>query len=412
MLARPAAARGNARAQRDGCRRSRVCTAPPSRGAGRQGGRRATGGADRGKPREGVVADPLCSRTLPAGRAHDRDPGVHRGARRGRHPQPLHHAEGGQPGGRTGWAGVAAPGSSTPSCPAPVSLGVLQNKKNTPERMELMKFNKYLRRMTLHKEVRGGRAACCRGGAAGGAAAGGVGHGGRWMWSDHHRAGFGARSAAATYRLLLPALLAPPRAAPFPCRSSKQQSGGQQASVALGQSSRHTASLAPPVVRWPSSSSSLYPSLCSLASLSSLCSSLSTHPTPNQPQTATPPCSPLLACKRAPSQGGRSVGGVTGSIRVVTVVVGAALPGPCSRRPVAAGLVRSGSRRRRAVTACLGRQLSQQRAPGATSGVARGPAVRQAAGGVPDKGWGDGWGGRGAGRPPWTTGGRASIGWR
>lgn len=32
----------------------------------------------------------------------------------------------------------------------------LQNKKNTPERMELMKYNKYLRRMTLHKV--GGRA--------------------------------------------------------------------------------------------------------------------------------------------------------------------------------------------------------------------------------------------------------------
>jgi large subunit ribosomal protein L33 len=30
----------------------------------------------------------------------------------------------------------------------------LQNKKNTPERMELMKYNKYLRRMTLHKEIK------------------------------------------------------------------------------------------------------------------------------------------------------------------------------------------------------------------------------------------------------------------
>ncbi|PSC72201.1 50S ribosomal L33 [Micractinium conductrix] len=29
-----------------------------------------------------------------------------------------------------------------------------KNKKNTPERMELMKFNKYLRRMTLHKEIK------------------------------------------------------------------------------------------------------------------------------------------------------------------------------------------------------------------------------------------------------------------
>ncbi|KAI3438339.1 hypothetical protein D9Q98_000772 [Chlorella vulgaris] len=29
-----------------------------------------------------------------------------------------------------------------------------KNKKNTPERMELMKYNKYLRRMTLHKEIK------------------------------------------------------------------------------------------------------------------------------------------------------------------------------------------------------------------------------------------------------------------
>lgn len=29
-----------------------------------------------------------------------------------------------------------------------------KNKKNTPERMELMKYNKYLRRMTLHREIK------------------------------------------------------------------------------------------------------------------------------------------------------------------------------------------------------------------------------------------------------------------
>ncbi|CDR97864.1 50S ribosomal protein L33, putative [Babesia bigemina] len=29
-----------------------------------------------------------------------------------------------------------------------------KNKANTPERLELMKYNKYLRRHTLHKEIR------------------------------------------------------------------------------------------------------------------------------------------------------------------------------------------------------------------------------------------------------------------
>jgi ribosomal protein L33 len=29
-----------------------------------------------------------------------------------------------------------------------------QNKKNTPERMELKKYNKFLRRMTVHKEIK------------------------------------------------------------------------------------------------------------------------------------------------------------------------------------------------------------------------------------------------------------------
>ncbi len=30
----------------------------------------------------------------------------------------------------------------------------MKNKKNTPGRMELMKYNKYLRRKTLHREVK------------------------------------------------------------------------------------------------------------------------------------------------------------------------------------------------------------------------------------------------------------------
>jgi large subunit ribosomal protein L33 len=30
----------------------------------------------------------------------------------------------------------------------------MQSKKNTPARLELQKYNKYLRRYTLHKEVK------------------------------------------------------------------------------------------------------------------------------------------------------------------------------------------------------------------------------------------------------------------
>ena len=29
-----------------------------------------------------------------------------------------------------------------------------KNKKNTPERLELKKYNRYLRRMTLHREIK------------------------------------------------------------------------------------------------------------------------------------------------------------------------------------------------------------------------------------------------------------------
>ena len=36
----------------------------------------------------------------------------------------------------------------------PLSLSPLQNKKNTPERMELMKYNPFLKRHTLHKEIK------------------------------------------------------------------------------------------------------------------------------------------------------------------------------------------------------------------------------------------------------------------
>eukprot|EP00793_Prasinoderma_coloniale_P006393 PRCOL_00001223-RA len=29
-----------------------------------------------------------------------------------------------------------------------------KNRRNTPDRLELMKYNKYLRRMTLHREIK------------------------------------------------------------------------------------------------------------------------------------------------------------------------------------------------------------------------------------------------------------------
>lgn len=32
--------------------------------------------------------------------------------------------------------------------------GVLQNRKNTTGRMELKKYNKYLKRVTVHKEIK------------------------------------------------------------------------------------------------------------------------------------------------------------------------------------------------------------------------------------------------------------------
>ena len=30
----------------------------------------------------------------------------------------------------------------------------MKNRRNTPDRLEIKKFNKYLRRMTLHKEIK------------------------------------------------------------------------------------------------------------------------------------------------------------------------------------------------------------------------------------------------------------------
>lgn len=42
----------------------------------------------------------------------------------------------------------------------------LQNKRNTPDRLELMKYNRFLRRHTLHKEVRANGLGCWGLGAA------------------------------------------------------------------------------------------------------------------------------------------------------------------------------------------------------------------------------------------------------
>ena len=30
----------------------------------------------------------------------------------------------------------------------------MKNRRNTPDRLEIKKYNKYLRRMTLHKEIK------------------------------------------------------------------------------------------------------------------------------------------------------------------------------------------------------------------------------------------------------------------
>jgi len=36
----------------------------------------------------------------------------------------------------------------------PTRYTTQKNRKNTPERLELMKYNKYLKRHTLHREVK------------------------------------------------------------------------------------------------------------------------------------------------------------------------------------------------------------------------------------------------------------------
>lgn len=54
---------------------------------------------------------------------------------------------------RTDARAPAAPTTAyAPSCRP--CRGALQNRRNTPDRLELMKYNKYLRRMTLHREIK------------------------------------------------------------------------------------------------------------------------------------------------------------------------------------------------------------------------------------------------------------------
>ena len=38
--------------------------------------------------------------------------------------------------------------------PADAAVARAQNRRNTPGRIELMKYNKYLRRYTLHREIK------------------------------------------------------------------------------------------------------------------------------------------------------------------------------------------------------------------------------------------------------------------
>eukprot|EP00873_Tetraselmis_striata_P042992 jgi/Tetstr1/463256/TSEL_000713.t1 len=45
--------------------------------------------------------------------------------------------------------------TAEPECPATPSRYVTQkNRKNTPERLEIKKYNKFLRRVTVHKEIK------------------------------------------------------------------------------------------------------------------------------------------------------------------------------------------------------------------------------------------------------------------
>ena len=44
--------------------------------------------------------------------------------------------------------------TKTPALPGTRRYTTTQHRKNTPERLELMKFNPILKKMTLHKEIK------------------------------------------------------------------------------------------------------------------------------------------------------------------------------------------------------------------------------------------------------------------
>ena len=53
-------------------------------------------------------------------------------------------------GRRRGWLGSARVCAAHTTHPSPP----LQSKKNTPARLELYKYNKYLKKHSLHKEIK------------------------------------------------------------------------------------------------------------------------------------------------------------------------------------------------------------------------------------------------------------------
>lgn len=102
------------------------------------------------------------------GHSVHRDAGVHRGADRGRHPVPIRHTKGGglccalahahgsQPS-LVHACGLYACQHIVPNAMSThadyCSCGA-QNRKNTSARLELRKYNKFLRRITLHREIK------------------------------------------------------------------------------------------------------------------------------------------------------------------------------------------------------------------------------------------------------------------
>lgn len=83
---------------------------------------------------------------------------MYRSARFGADPLPIHHTKGETDGillssaRRNGPSDLSALGDL--GAQVLTQVAALQNRKNTTGRMELKKYNKYLKRVTVHKEIK------------------------------------------------------------------------------------------------------------------------------------------------------------------------------------------------------------------------------------------------------------------